>query len=337
MGKETGKAMARRLREGYFETIFVGAGIDIGCGADPVTSDCLAWDRPQGDAQFLPGLLPEQFDWVYSSHCLEHLCDPWRALLRWWEILKPGGALLIAVPDEDLYEQGYWPSRFNPEHRWSFTLHKTHSWSPVSINLSDLILTLPGHRLGWLRTCEDGYDYSGGVWDRTGGPAEAHIEALVWKTEGIERVSGVGCRVSADGHLPAVGSAEGQENRGEAGRSLPAMAREETPGAEVHALLRELPNKLGEGWDWFEAPTNYPLHAKILGALGPRRYVEFGTHLGYSLVSALAGAPSIREVAWADNESYIPDSNRLASENMGHLLRRMHHQLMTALKRKGWT
>ena len=76
---------------------------------------------------------------------------------------------------------GSWPSRFNPDHRWTFTVHKSRSWSPVSLNLAELVASLPGHQVRWLRTCDDGYDYGGGVWDRTGGPVEAHIEALVCK------------------------------------------------------------------------------------------------------------------------------------------------------------
>jgi hypothetical protein len=87
------------------------------------------------------------------------------------------------VPDEDLYEQGVWPSRFNAGHRWSFTIHKSPSWSPVSINLADLLSPLSRHRILWLRTCDDGYDHGGGAWDRTHGPAEAHIEALLVKME----------------------------------------------------------------------------------------------------------------------------------------------------------
>lgn len=57
----------------------------------------------------------------------------------------------------------------------AFSLDKGH------VNLADLVAALPGHRVLWLRTCDAGYDYSGGVWDRTAGPAEAHIEALVKK------------------------------------------------------------------------------------------------------------------------------------------------------------
>lgn len=182
MARESSKALARRKREGYFERFLVGNGIDIGCGDDPVTPECLHWDKPQGDAQTLRGLENERFDWVYSSHCLEHLTDPWKSIARWWEVLRPGGHMLVVVPDEDLYEQGTWPSAFNPDHKWSFTIHKSKSWSPVSINLTDLVASLPLHRVLWLRVCDNGYDHSPGVWDRTGGAAEAHIELLLQKT-----------------------------------------------------------------------------------------------------------------------------------------------------------
>jgi len=181
MTKESAKARARRVREGYFEKFLVGNGIDIGCGDDPITCECVHWDKSQGDAQSLTDLQSGRFDWVYSSHCLEHLVDPKRAVVRWWDILRPGGHLLIVVPDEDLYEQGIWPSRFNPDHKWSFTIHKQRSWSPVSMNLTDLVAMLPAHQTIWLRTCDDQYDHSPRIWDRTGGPAEAHIEVLLRK------------------------------------------------------------------------------------------------------------------------------------------------------------
>jgi SAM-dependent methyltransferase len=184
MGSESGKARERREREGYFQRYLVGDGIDIGCGNDPVTDDCMRWDLPQGDAQELSGVSSAQFDWVYSSHCLEHLHDPHRAVTRWWEVLRDSGYLLIVVPDEDLYEQGVWPSQFNPDHKSTFTIHKSHSWSPVSINLTELVAPLPDHQTIWVHTRDDGYDHSPGIWDRTGGLAEAHIEVLLRKGEG---------------------------------------------------------------------------------------------------------------------------------------------------------
>jgi len=39
------------------------------------------------------------------------------------------------VPDEDLYEQGVFPSTF----KWTFTIGKAQSWCPKSINLIELL------------------------------------------------------------------------------------------------------------------------------------------------------------------------------------------------------
>lgn len=186
---ETSKSAARRKTEGW-DRFTAGHGIDIGCGSDPITADCDRWDRDRGDGQQLAGVQNELYDWVYSSHFLEHTRDPLEALLNQWRILKPGGYLLIAVPHEDLYEQGVWPSAFNCEHIWTFCLSKTRSWSPVSRSLSEMIKLLPGHELISLKTCDADYDYnlhgafvSGGaaVVDQTQQGAEAMIEAVVRK------------------------------------------------------------------------------------------------------------------------------------------------------------
>jgi SAM-dependent methyltransferase len=100
----------------------------------------------------------EQFDFVYSSHCLEHMRDPRSALLEWWKLVKPGGHLLFIVPDEDLYEQGVFPSRFNSDHKATFTISKARSWSPVSINVLDLARTLPNAELVSLVLHDHSYD-----------------------------------------------------------------------------------------------------------------------------------------------------------------------------------
>ena len=181
MSRETTKARARRDRSPQYDFLKTGRGIDIGCGDDPVNDRCLRWDVGMGDAQILDGVPPDYFDWVYSSHCLEHLPDPAAALGRWWETVAPGGFLLVAVPDEDLYEQGEWPSRYNPDHRHTFTESKERSWSPVSVNLRALAASLPGADWYTVTLCDGGYDYGGGAWDRTRGNAEAHLELLARK------------------------------------------------------------------------------------------------------------------------------------------------------------
>lgn len=146
---ECGKAVARRMHDPMFaRAYFVGDGIDIGSGNDPLDQygemfpgmrSCRSWDVSDGDAQYMQGIGNDAYDFVHSSHCLEHVDSPDVALAYWLCILKPGGHLVCVVPDEDMYEQGVWPSTFNPDHKHTFTIHKRKSWSPVSMNILDIL------------------------------------------------------------------------------------------------------------------------------------------------------------------------------------------------------
>lgn len=137
-----------------------GEGIDIGCGPDPVFPGVTPFDLQQGDANRITKYVHRQFDFVFSSHCLEHMADPRSAIQEWWRLVKPGGVLFVIVPDEDLYEQGVFPSRFNPDHKATFTIAKRSSWSPVSHNLLDLARELPGAELLRIELHDRNYDRS---------------------------------------------------------------------------------------------------------------------------------------------------------------------------------
>ena len=144
-----GISMQRRAHDSRFATrYFVGCGLDVGGGRDslalytelfPLITKVVLYDTPQGDAQKLDNVDDRSFDFLFSSHCLEHVRDPAEALGNWIRVVKPGGHLVISVPDEDLYEQGVWPSTFNTDHKLTFTLSKKTSWSPVSVNLFSLL------------------------------------------------------------------------------------------------------------------------------------------------------------------------------------------------------
>ncbi len=138
--------------------VLVGRVLDIGAGADPVTPDAVVFDQPQGDANRITAFAPGSFDCVYSSHCLEHMHDPAATLANWWSLVKPGGHLFLIVPDEDLYEQGVFPSRFNEDHKSSFTIGKKRSWSPRSFNVFALCAALPAARIESLCVNDIGYD-----------------------------------------------------------------------------------------------------------------------------------------------------------------------------------
>ena len=141
--QETRKSALRRKEEKVFEQYFSGLGIDIGAGDDglsqykeffPAITELTDWDLPDGDAQFMNGVPDNHYDFVHSSHCLEHLENPCLGLSNWIRICKPGGYLIITVPDEDLYEQGKWPSLYNSDHKSSFTIYKSSKTRPRSIN-----------------------------------------------------------------------------------------------------------------------------------------------------------------------------------------------------------
>ena len=156
MANESSKT--RKLWGALERAVLQGEGIDIGCGSDPVLPGVMPFDIADGDANEILRHVHRQFDFVYASHCLEHMRDPRAAIAQWWQLVRPGGALFVIVPDEDLYEQGFWPSRFNRDHKWTFTIAKRESWSPVSVNLLDLARSLPDGQLLDIRLFDQGYD-----------------------------------------------------------------------------------------------------------------------------------------------------------------------------------
>jgi len=209
--KECTKAFVRRAADVNFTArYFVGDGIDIGGGPDPLSlyaqffprlGQVRVWDIGQGDAQFMQGVADDSCDFVHSSHCLEHLVEPQIGLQNWFRILKPGGHLVVVVPDEDLYEQGIFPSTYNPDHKWTFTIAKARSWSPKSRNLLDLVGGLGAAAdLRKIECLDATYLYGLPRFDQTLTPvAEAGIELVVRKRPREELQRG--------GRLPPAGRA----------------------------------------------------------------------------------------------------------------------------------
>jgi SAM-dependent methyltransferase len=191
---ETSKAMMRRLFDRRFATTyFVGDGIDVGCGPDPLMSyaemlplmkSCRPWDQKDGDGALLESVKDESFDFLHSSHCLEHLDNPVIAMENWIRVVKKGGHLVILLPDEDLFEQGVWPSRYSgPDHKTSWTIYKNGSWCPHSINLTSFLLEFTHavtiHKIELL---DSTYFYNIQATDQTRSPiGECAIEVILRK------------------------------------------------------------------------------------------------------------------------------------------------------------
>jgi SAM-dependent methyltransferase len=156
--KEASKT--NRVRDEAFRArYFAGTVLDIGSGPDPVVPHAQPFDREHGDANEIARYLAgAEFDCVHSSHCLEHMNDPRQAVAQWWSLVRPGGHLIVIVPDEALYEQGFWPSQFNVEHKATFRIEGPPR-SPVSHDLRSLLLSLPGAELVDIQRQDDGYDH----------------------------------------------------------------------------------------------------------------------------------------------------------------------------------
>jgi SAM-dependent methyltransferase len=200
--KECSKSIIRRMHNpNFMRFYFCGDGIDIGGAPDPLylyrelfplMQSVICWDLNDGDAQFMNGVTDQTYDFVHSSHCLEHLNNPREALINWLRILKPGGHLVVTVPDEDMYEQGIYPSTFNNDHKHTFTIYKSNSWSPVSINLLQLLSSIDGDiDLRAIQVIDFAYRYELPRFDQTLTPvAESAIEFVVRKRLMTERDNG---------------------------------------------------------------------------------------------------------------------------------------------------
>lgn len=92
-----------------------GKGVDVGCNklewaypgailVDPVINGFSALNFPNEASDL---------DYIFSSHCLEHVAD-WVGTLDYWKTrLRSGGTLFLYLPD---YSQVYWRPWNNRKH-----------------------------------------------------------------------------------------------------------------------------------------------------------------------------------------------------------------------------
>ena len=122
---ETSKMYNIRKKRGDFNKYLKGKGLDIGCGGDKLKLEAGTVTGINIDGEYLEKFRDEEFDFVYSSHCLEHLQDIELAVKNWSRVLKKGGFMYAVVPDWVIYEKKIWPSLFNGDHKHTFSLGYT--------------------------------------------------------------------------------------------------------------------------------------------------------------------------------------------------------------------
>lgn len=110
-----------------------GRGLDLGCGPDKAFPHFIGVDDYTATAQFGISMKPDvvcnvtkldvfgsaSMDFVYSSHCLEHIQDFKSALKEWWRVIRPGGHLCLYLPHKEHYPNIGQPGA-NPDHKHDF-------------------------------------------------------------------------------------------------------------------------------------------------------------------------------------------------------------------------
>ena len=170
------------------EKVFKGKGIDIGCGNDPILDSVERFDIEDGDANQIEKYVKKRFDFVFSSHCLEHMKNPYHTIQQWWSLVKDNGYLYLIVPDEDLYEHGHFPSKYNTDHKWTFSLLKQKNANVRSINIIELLSSLENARVLKLEVQDNNYNYLLEETDQTLGNATAQICCCIQKSEKYKNI-----------------------------------------------------------------------------------------------------------------------------------------------------
>lgn len=97
-----------------------GIGYDIGfCKEEWKFPEAIGIDLSLDNGFHADNLPDDEVDYIYSSHCLEHV-DNWVNTLELWiSKLKKGGILFLYLPD---FSQLYWRPWHNRKHKHCFNI-----------------------------------------------------------------------------------------------------------------------------------------------------------------------------------------------------------------------
>lgn len=128
VGTESQRTYAEKIKNGFFTKYMSGNGLDIGYagyiqGVLPILPTAIGIDTnyPGYDGTTLP-FGTESQDYVYNSHCLEHISDYKASIKEWHRVTKINGHIVIIVPHQFMYEKKKeLPSHWNADHKRFYT------------------------------------------------------------------------------------------------------------------------------------------------------------------------------------------------------------------------
>jgi hypothetical protein len=99
----------------FAEKVCKGEGYDIGyCKEEWKLPGARGIDSSDGSGYTADSLPDEKVDYIFSSHCLEHV-NNWMYTLEYWlSKIRTGGVLFLYLPD---YSQTYWRPYNNRKHQ----------------------------------------------------------------------------------------------------------------------------------------------------------------------------------------------------------------------------
>lgn len=153
-----------------YHQVFKGDGLHINPGDDPIK----AKNFPCVDSVDRITLTPltiekdkleeklenKQYDFVFAGNIAGYEDEPLEVIKHYLKAVKPKGHLILTFPDEDLYEQGNFPSIFNPGHKKTFSIYKQESWSGKHYNILDIIDNIDEASCRKIELVDTNYNYS---------------------------------------------------------------------------------------------------------------------------------------------------------------------------------
>lgn len=106
-----------------------GKGIDVGASEWPFWGAIPIQDRPDENAYSLARFPDGSLDYVFSSHCLEHLERPREAMALWVRKLRRGGVLFLYLPHPSM-------TLWRPGGEW---VGNGHKWSPDPQSITTMV------------------------------------------------------------------------------------------------------------------------------------------------------------------------------------------------------
>ena len=181
-----------------YEKFCYGHGAEIGgvvlpfCKKENTTFiDKFVWTTPDAspnadivaDAENIP-VADESFDWIYSSHCLEHCFDTIAVLKEWQRILKSEGVLFLVLPHyAKIFDR--FRERTTFEHHIKEYEEETHDYHAHDEEIKESWLKLPKEELN-VEGFEKLYGYP--IWDFDKRIETGVIHYHVWNQDDIVKL-----------------------------------------------------------------------------------------------------------------------------------------------------